>query len=232
MPKEPRWDRVTGNVITVRNLTGVPLELRGVSLSDLDVWRLSSALDGSIVEVIKPPSAYERAIYFLDGDNPSRYSSASSRRIEWASEDKADLIVVNRGYYLNDTVRGQGHAWAALALQVSTAHRLGFSAIETHAQGNAKGSLTSHTGYLQWPKFGFDATIPSEVQAQIGTTALDTLGLGERSTIVELIATPKGLALWQRFGVACTLTLRLKPLSSSAASLLKVADRRPQHLIR
>ena len=92
--------------------------------------------------------------------------------------------------------------------------------------------MTPYNGYLQWPKFGFDAALPEEFKERLGTSKLTELGVDATSTILSRTSTREGREAWKELGVASTLTLQLDPPSKAALKLLDIASNRPSKLVR
>lgn len=244
MPSSPCWAAVTGRHVSVRRKSSTPVVVRGEALSDLDLWRLAGALDGTYLDVEEPRARGGGTTeWFLDGVNlrPSEwqpsgvlaatrngpYGSVSHRRLDVSDNGNGNAVLHNRGYYLRDALQGQGIAWAALCLQVEVAHRVGVARIEVHLEANARGALTNRIGRLQWPKLGFDGPVPAEVLQALGTAQRARLRLSPSPLLSELLATPEGLNHWTHHPVACALTLDLEVLGAAAQTLLTHARSKP-----
>lgn len=229
----------------VKNSTGSPIALRGKTLTDLEIWRLARALDGTEVEVECGPPARPEIKYVMTGVSKNGvYSSCSSHLIQNDS-DRTErwLQLHNHGYYLTDRYRGQGHAWAAVALQVATAHRLGFGSIRVLANGHVPAHvtaaeaagpalLTHRVGIIQWSKVGFDAPLPRDFFDRHPTHQLRKLGITSGDTLSKLMLTEEGRDLWKAFAItlSMTLTMPLYPASGGALKLLACAASRPLSL--
>lgn len=244
MPTEPRWDAVTGSNVVVRNSTGGPVVLRGKTLTDLEIWRLARALDGTEVEIQRSQPANPEVKYILIGTSKNEaYSSSSYHKIELGDDSSERFLQLhNRGYYLIDNgVRGR--AWAAVALQAATAHRLGFERIKVFAQGHsatqvaaaqAAGSppLTHRVGIIQWPKLGFDAPIPDNFFTYFPNHQLQSVGVTVGDWISKLMLTKQGQDLWKTFAISLSmaLTMELYPMSVGAQNLLTWVAKRPRKI--
>lgn len=242
--KQPCWDLITRSRVVVRNATGGPIALRGKQLTDLELWRLARSIDGSELEVQPGSTGGPNVAFTMVGTSSEQgpYSRPSYHVIKHQSDaDKTNLTLHNHGYYLGKDYRGDGHAWAAVALQALTAHRLGFRRIVVMATGRSPfhisaslitggPSLTERVGTIQWPKMGFDAPLPSDFFIHAPPHELQLLGITRNDRISKLMATQKGTELWANFGVDTTMTLELYPASNGARTLLTWAAKRPLHL--
>lgn len=247
MPKSPCWDRVSGQNVRVLNPTKTPLELLGKPLSELEVWRLARALDGTTIQVVPGLASEPEVIYQIIGNNvdgTDLYGSCSMHLIRRSEGSNSELILQNHGYYLIGKYQGAGYAWAALALQVETAYNLGFSRIVAMARGHHparapksqirddRSTLTDRVGAIQWPKLGFDGLIPDTFWNGVPTVVAEDLRLQRGDMLSKLLETEEGRELWARHPEDMTMTLQLRPLSSGAQKLLAWVKTIPQSVRR
>lgn len=96
MAAQPCWDLVTGSQILVNNTKGAPLQILDRPITDLDIWRLSSSLDGTKIDIEDPGAHVERIYYITGYDNGAKlFTSPSGHKIEIAPESiSRELVLV------------------------------------------------------------------------------------------------------------------------------------------
>lgn len=103
-------------------------------------------------------------------------------------------IIHNDLQVVDDT--GQGMGARAFGRQVEQATRLGVARLETHAAGNY--GSTTFNGYYTWPRFGYDADIPSHTRTVLRNSG--PVELRNATRVSELMQSPEGREFWRTEG--------------------------------
>ena len=97
--------------------------------------------------------------------------------------------------------RGKGIGGEIITGIIKAAEKHGFEEITMTA---SRSDQLGETGYLVWPRYGFDGPIPPQIAAKLPAW------LKGCKTITELFETPEGRAWWAEHGTTVDLTLKLK----------------------
>lgn len=120
---------------------------------------------------------------------------------------KGRRLVLYNELFMKAPMARPGVGADMLARQVEFAPGLGFKGITTEAAG----SIDSDTfnGYYTWPRFGYDAPIPSYLRSDLPAN------LRSARTILDLFETDAGREWWRQHGETVIMNFDLSPNSRS-----------------
>lgn len=116
-------------------------------------------------------------------------------------------------FVLDDSLRGQGLGRSIFTEMAEQLARLGVDRIDTLA-ARIDDAHHSMNGYLVWPRLGYNAplvSLPEPVRQAIQAAGFQV----HNRTLLDLISTEAGLALWREIGVTTEMTLDLRQGSRS-----------------
>lgn len=203
------------------------LSLDGRPFTDLDVWRLACALDGSKVKVtlstirVMVDDGYEEVgAIELKSTNEVYCEQPTLRTIfQEASGDRVISIVGNENIYFRPKWQCQGLGRMAIALQARTAYNLGFQKIRSDVGGHQR------SGYIAWPAIGFDGIIPDDIWRKLPADVLRSLGMDPAVPchVSAFYQSDAGRKAWKAHGGGFPMELVLSSESPSFERLMALA---------
>lgn len=121
----------------------------------------------------------------------------------------------NASFSVSASGHGKGAAGRMMSRQIAIARKIGVKKITTEAARSSPGliarglSKNPMVGYKVWPKFGYNAKIPSSVKRRLPQE------LRSAKTVQDLYKTQKGRDAWAEHGKSTYMTLDLTAGSQS-----------------
>ena len=207
----------TNRVAVNRNLE----RMFGRVLRDHEIGRLVGALPGAKVSLLSPGSHLRLVIQHPLVETQIRslipHLSATGDKI---LELHHDIFRLKAGV-------DKGTGFRVFSQAVMQARRLGIESITTTAAGDAStrgnrndGDTSGWSGYLVWPKFGYDAPIPFDVKRALPPQ------YSTARNILDLHTMPGGEAWWAENGHGCNMTFDLGDDSGSMQQFRRYAARK------
>lgn len=208
--------------LNVRSIDQAELTVRSTRVDDEKIWRLARAIGNAEVSVRASQMMIasgddvgqaEKDFRWIDSvelssSNETIYEGRVGSSI-YRLEETHDVlrIVSNDRFALKRELQGKGIGKVALALEVEAAHGLGFHSIIADAAGRAGDA--SYSGYLVWPRLGFDGVLPPDVINGFPSGLLQVLGLldGEECRVSWFTSSAERWACWQRHGCGFPMEL-------------------------
>lgn len=194
-------------------------EMFGKSIDKYELARLTGAPDQSEIEI--------RSIFktlYIDVRHPFINNMMRTLKL---NPNTGAVILEN---YVFKTVKDgtvpSNLAGRVLYKEMNQARKLGINTVITHGVGD-NGIRNSWNGYYTWPRYGFNAKIPTESMRQI--RRIDESEFADKqefdqimtaTSILDLMKTEKGRKIWQLFGQDVHLTFDTDPKSSNYKTLV------------
>lgn len=119
------------------------------------------------------------------------------------------LVIVNDGFHIHcRSLRGRGIGLGIVSRQIHQAKRMGARRIDATA-----GRSPNENGYYTWPRFGFDARLPPEIQNSL------PVDLGRPQNLLDLMKSRKGRIWWRGHGQTIDVSFDLSEHSRSWRAL-------------
>jgi len=126
------------------------------------------------------------------------------------------LVIVNDGFHIHcRSFQGQGIGLQIVSRQIHQAQRIGARRIDATA-----GRSPSENGYYTWPRFGFDAPLPPEIQFALPTD------LGPARNLLDLMRSRKGRSWWRGHGTTIDVSFDLSEHSRSWRAFRRYRDKK------
>lgn len=215
----------TGNVTL-----DIPEHLRPIKLGDLDLeprlWELSGACDGSTIRARRSKivtSDGRATALVLTVKNEAVLAKPMVRQI-YALADEAESVIdviENVEFYLREELRGQGIGRTSLQIEAVAAYELGFGHLIANAAGRPGDPQNS--GWVAWPRMGYDAEIPPDIVAKMPPQVLAAAGLdADRPLRISDLWDAELYSLWEKYGEG--LIMRLDTSSLESWSMRRLLD--------
>lgn len=125
------------------------------------------------------------------------------------------VFVQNQSFMVGEEARGRGIGTKVLLSQAIAGTRLGWTQIQTNADGSAEGP---QNGYWTWPRLGFDGPLNEMHREGIPPA------LADAKTVRDLMKTEEGRDWWKQSGSTIAVGFDLGRDSQNLRVLIQYAQ--------